>query len=87
MSEQYDLKIRYNACFVKGEQDYNWKTYKTYGGARRFISNFGWWHRFDGWYIERVKSWTDERGLYKCSGVIIAQKKDAICKNGFHVIA
>jgi len=81
-------KVRYNVCFTKDGKEYVWKShYKTYGGARRFISNFGWWRRFDGWYIERVKSWTDEHGLYNCSGVIIAQKKDTIAKNRFRIVA
>lgn len=89
MDEQrYDLKIRYHVCFVKDGKEYVWEMHhKTYGGARRYISNSGWWIRFDGWYIERVKSWMTKWGVYQCSGVIIAQMKDIVIHNRFKQIA
>lgn len=87
MGTKDNPQVCYHACFVNGDRNYTWKTFKTYGGARRFISNSGLLRRFDGWFIERVKSWTDDFGLYGCSGVIIAQQKDIVVKNHFRTIA
>lgn len=82
------VQIRFNACYVRDEKEYVWGMYKTYGGARRSISNrTGMLARMEGWYIERVKSWTDENGKYRASGVIIAMQRDIVVHNRFKVIA
>lgn len=50
---------KYNVCFQRGAEEYIWRTYKTYGGARRYITSvwgtygFTFGHNFDGWAIER----------------------------------
>lgn len=82
------VRIEFNACYVRGEDTYLWETYKTFGGARRFIRNhpdlLAW---MDGWYIERVKRWRDENGKVRGSGVILAMQRDIVVRNRFKVIA
>lgn len=87
---QDNPKIRYNACTTQdgGKRSFNWHSYKTYRGARNRVRRLtGYGSRADGWFIERVKEWTDADGKYRASCVIIAQAKNTICKNHYRTIA
>lgn len=83
-------KITYNACTTQdgGRRSFVWKSYKTYRGARNQVRNrTGYGSRADGWFIERVKEWTDADGKYCASCVIIAQEKNTIVHNRYVKIA
>lgn len=46
-------RVEFKVLFAKDGSFYQYATYKTFRGARRYISNSMWGWRFDGWAIER----------------------------------
>lgn len=75
----------YQACFCKEDgSQYHWKSFKTYGGARRYIRRkwhtwlFREGHGYVGWYIVRS---TCVPTPWQLCGVILAQSKDARAEN------
>lgn len=78
-------RVVFNACTTRGDKCYIWESYKGFAWARKKVrekmSYYG--SDYDGWYIERQKTWYDDEGKIRVSGVIVAQSRDTQIRNRF----